>query len=117
MWNMGASVSSVLLLTDRMFWVSPRGACLCTELVCCLERRVWEETTLNSGQGPLVLDAWQGEHLPPRHSILLGIMTPYRLRRGPQRRLRRGPDVRSFRHLGWRLQLSQRRREKPNMVE
>lgn len=50
-------------------------------------------------------------------AIPLGDHDALSIAEGSQRRLRRGPDVRSFRHLGWRLQLSQRKRERPNMVE
>lgn len=66
---------------------------------------VWGETSLNSGQGPL--DAWQGSlSHPASRAIPLGDHDALSIAEGSQRRLRRGPDVRSFRHLGWRLQLT-----------
>lgn len=112
--NMGAGLSSVLLLTATTFWVQSTSA----ELVCCClerSRHVWEETTLNSGQGPGRLAGELGSISHP--AIPLGDHDALSIAEGSQRRLRRGPDVRSFRHLGWRLQLSQRKRERPNMVE
>jgi hypothetical protein len=97
--------------------LGPRGPCLCARVGLMLiwgdmfgERRRWTVDrapwTLGRGASP-----------PPDHS-LLGIAMSYRLQAGsrPQQRLCHGPDVRSFRHLGWSLPFSLLKGERPKLL-